>query len=91
LCIDKSKQVDQLILTILAKLGLLYVVYVSTFHSSRYLLGTNWKMPSMDQFVDSLIHEQEKFIQMGLIKDHKEHALTMYDGKGCWTTERGGG
>jgi hypothetical protein len=29
--IDKSKQVDQLILTILAKLGPKYFVYVSTF------------------------------------------------------------
>jgi hypothetical protein len=54
--IDKSKQVDQLILTILAKLGPKYVVYVSTFHSGRYLIGTNWKMPTMDQFVDSLTH-----------------------------------
>jgi hypothetical protein len=38
--IDKSEQVDQLILTILAKLGPKYVVYVSTFHSGRYLLGS---------------------------------------------------
>jgi hypothetical protein len=80
--IDKSKQVDQLIITILAKLGPEYVVYVSTFHSGRYLMGTNWKMPTMDQFVDSLTHEQKKPIQMGLIKDPKAHALTMHDGKG---------
>jgi hypothetical protein len=80
--IDKSKQVDQLILTILAKLGPKYVVYVSTFHSGRYLMGTNWKMPTMDQFIDSLTHEQEKLIHMGLIKDPKAHALTMHDGKG---------
>ena len=46
--IDKSTQVDQLILTILAKLRPEYVVYVSTFHSSRYLLGTKWKMPTME-------------------------------------------
>jgi hypothetical protein len=76
--IDKSQEVDQLILTILAKLGLEYVVYVSTFHYGRYLMRTNWKMPTMDQFIDSLTHEaQEKIIQMGLIKDLKEHALTM--------------
>ena len=52
--IDKSTQENQLILTILAKIGPEYVVYVSTFHSGRYLMGTNWKMPTMDQFVDSL-------------------------------------
>jgi hypothetical protein len=80
--IDKSKQVDQLILTILAKLGPKYVVYVSTFHSGRYLLGSKWKMPTMEQFIDSLTHEQEKLIQMGLIKEPKAHALTMQDGKG---------
>jgi hypothetical protein len=79
--IDKSKQVDQLILTILARLGLEYVVYVSTFHSGRYLLGTKWKMPTMEHFIDSLTHEKEKLIQMGLIRDPKAHALTMHDGK----------
>jgi hypothetical protein len=79
--IDKSKQVYQLILIILAKIGPKYVVYVYTFHSSRYFMGTNWKIPAMDQFIDSLTHEHEKLIQMGLIKDPKEHALTMHDGK----------
>jgi hypothetical protein len=80
--IDKSKQVDQLILTILAKLGPKYAVYVSIFHSGRYLLGSKWKIPTMEQFVDSLTHEQEKLIQMGLIKEPKAHVLTMQDGKG---------
>jgi hypothetical protein len=80
--IDKSKQVDQRILTILATLGPKYVVYVFSFHSGRYLMGTNWKMPTMDQFIDSFTHEQAKLIQMGLIKDPKAHALTMHDGKG---------
>jgi hypothetical protein len=88
--IDKSKQVDQLILTILAKLGPEYVVYVSTFHSSRCLMGTNWKMPTMDQFIDSLTHEQEKLIHMGLIEDPKAHAVTMHDGKKIIQTERKG-
>ena len=46
--IDKSKQVEQLILTILAKLGPEYVFYVSTFHSSRYVLGSKWKIPTME-------------------------------------------
>jgi hypothetical protein len=36
--IDKSKQVDQMILAILAKLGLKYVVNVYTFHSGKYLM-----------------------------------------------------
>jgi hypothetical protein len=55
--IDKSTQVDQLILTTFSKLGPKYVVYVSTFHSGRYLLGSKWTMPTMDQFIDSITHE----------------------------------
>ena len=46
--IDKSKQEKQLILTILAKLGPKYNLYVSSFHSSRYLLGSKWKMHTME-------------------------------------------
>jgi hypothetical protein len=45
-------------------------------------MGKNWKMPNIDQLIDSLTHEHEKFIQMSLIRDPKEHALTMHDGKG---------
>jgi hypothetical protein len=45
--IDKSTQEKQLILTILAKLGPEYVVYVSNFHYGRCLFGTNWKMPTL--------------------------------------------
>ena len=80
--IDKSTKVYQLILTILAKLGPKYDVYVCTFHFGRYRMGTHWKMTTMDQFIDSFTHEKTKLIQMGLIKDPKEHALTMHDGKG---------
>jgi hypothetical protein len=39
--IDNSTQEKQLILTILVKLGLEYIVYVSNFHSSRCLFGKN--------------------------------------------------
>jgi hypothetical protein len=80
--IDNSTQVDKLIVKILANLGPKYVIYVSTFHSRRYLLGTKWNIPTMEHFTDSLTHEQEKCIQMGVIKNPKAHALTMHDGKG---------
>jgi hypothetical protein len=55
--IDKSTQEKQLILTILAKLGPEYAVYVSNFHYDRCLFGTNWKMPTLAQFIDSLTQE----------------------------------
>jgi hypothetical protein len=52
--IDKSTQEKQLILTILAKLGPEYVVYVSNFHFGRCLFGTNWKMSTLAQFIESI-------------------------------------
>jgi hypothetical protein len=55
--IDKSTQEKQLILTILAKLGPEYTVYVSNFHSSRCLFGKNWKKPMLAQFIESLTQE----------------------------------
>jgi hypothetical protein len=60
--IDKSIQEKQLILTILAKLGLEYVVYISNFHSGRCPFGTNWKMPTLTRFIESLTQEQKKLI-----------------------------
>jgi hypothetical protein len=44
-------------------------------------MGTNWKMHTMDQFIDSLTYEKEKNIHMVLIKDPKSHSLTMHDEK----------
>jgi hypothetical protein len=55
--IDKSTQEKQLILTILAKLGPEYTKYVSNFHSGRCIFGTNWKMPTLAQFIESLTQE----------------------------------
>jgi hypothetical protein len=55
--IEKSTKEKQLVLTILAKLGTKYVVYVSNFHFGRCLLDTNWKMPMMAQFIESLTQE----------------------------------
>ena len=45
-------------------------------------------MPTIEKFIDSLTHEQEKIIHMDLIKDPKAHALTMHDGK--WSSKHNG-
>jgi hypothetical protein len=55
--IEKSTQDKQLILTIFAKLGQEYDVYVSSFHSGRCIFGTNWKMTTMAQFIEYLTQE----------------------------------
>ena len=39
-------------------------------------------MLTLAQFIESLTQEQKKLIHMGIMKDPKEHALTMHDGKG---------
>jgi hypothetical protein len=88
--IEKSTQEKQLILTIFANLGPEYTVYVSNFHYGRFLCGTNWKIPTLAQFIESLTQEKKKLIHMGLIKNPKSHALTMHDGKGSSNEEREG-
>ena len=76
--IDKSKQERQLILSILSKLGPEYAVFVSTFHTVRSATGADWKPPSLDTFIQSLMHEQDKLIKMGTLKNSKAHALIVH-------------
>jgi hypothetical protein len=80
--IDKSKEEKQMVLTILSKIGLEYLVFVSTFHSVRLAFGATWKMPSLEVFIESLTQEKNKLIKMGKIKGPKVHALTLHDGRG---------
>ena len=47
---------EQLVLPILRKLGSEYSSFVSTFHSEIDSIP-NWKIPSLDDFVESLIKE----------------------------------
>ena len=66
-----SKEEDPLIYGILAKLPPTYLVFVSTFHSTREALlnvGQQYKTPSLDTFCDSLVREQEKLLHLGLVK-----------------------
>ena len=65
-------------LSILSKLGFEYYVFVSTFHSGRASIP-NWKMTSLDGFSESLIQEQDKLVQMGVLQTSKNQALLMSD------------
>jgi hypothetical protein len=62
------------------KLGPEISVFVSTFHSTRFTAGATWTMPSLSQFIKALTQEQDKLIQMGIIKVPKPHALVVHDG-----------
>ena len=51
-------------------------IFVSTFHSIRDSIP-NWKMPSRNAFAKSLIQEQYKLVQMGVIHTSKNQELLM--------------
>jgi 3-dehydroquinate synthase class II len=55
-------------------------VLVSTFHSVIFTYGSTWKIPSLEDFIESLTQEQNKLINMGKVKGPKTHALTLQDG-----------
>ena len=69
-----EKDEDQLILAILTKLNGDCSVFVSTFQTVR-LTTPNWKMPTLNAFIQSLISENDKLIQMGIIRSSKDLAV----------------
>jgi hypothetical protein len=71
-----DKKYEQLIFSILTKLGPEYYVYTYSFHTTRLDMGSTWNMPSLDDFMESLIHEKTNLIQIGALKNSKPHALT---------------
>ena len=64
-----------MIMSILSKLGPEFSFFVSRFHSGKITLR-NWKMPSRENFMESLTQEQEKLVQMGSINT-KDQALAV--------------
>jgi hypothetical protein len=58
---------DSHIYVILANIGGAYYVFVFTFYATREAIGSAYKEPSLESFCDSLIQEQHKFLQLGLI------------------------
>ena len=71
---------EQLVLTILSKLGLDYSVFVSTFYATK-LIAQTWKMPKLVEFMESLTQEQDKLVMMGTIKNSKDQYLVARDSK----------
>jgi hypothetical protein len=79
--VDKSKEEKKMVLTILSKIGPKFSVFISTFPSIRFSSGATWKMPSLEDFIESLTQEQTKLINMGTIKGPRVHALSVNDGR----------
>ena len=81
-----EKEDDQLILAILSKLGAKYSFFVSTFHSGK-LTTPNWRITTLNSFIEYLTQEHDKLIQMGIIRSSIDQALVVggpkaTDGKG---------
>ena len=53
-------------------------MFVFAFHTIRLTTGTSWKMLTLDAFIKSLVHEQDKLIKMGTLKCSKAHALVVH-------------
>ena len=71
---EVEKEDDQLILTILSKLGDDYSGFVSTFRAGN-LKTHGWKMPTLNAFIESLTSEHDKLVQMGIIRSSRDQAL----------------
>ena len=60
---EVEKKDDQLILSIILKLGANYYVFVSTFHTENITIP-NRNVPTLDAFTESLTNEHDKLVQM---------------------------
>jgi hypothetical protein len=78
--VDKLKEEKKKVLTILSILGPELSVFVSTFHTIIFASGATWKMPSLEDFIESLTQEKTKLINMGTIKGPRAHEIIVHDG-----------
>jgi hypothetical protein len=78
--VDKLKEEKKMVVIVLSKLGLELSVFISTFHIVKFTSGATWKMPSLEEFIESMTQEQNKLINMGTIKGPRVHALIVHDG-----------
>jgi hypothetical protein len=58
---------DHCIYLILSNIGNAYSMFVSTFYTMQEALGVAYKKPSLGNFCDSFIREQDKLVQLGVI------------------------
>ena len=71
---EVQKEDDHIILSILSKLGQDYSFFVSIFHT-RKLKTPNWKIPTLNAFINSLTIEHDTLVLMGIIESSKYQAL----------------
>ena len=65
-CEIKMKE-ERCIYLIFSKLGSAYSVFVSTFYAMKEALGKAYVEPTLESFCTSLIREEDKLLQLGVI------------------------
>ena len=50
-------------------------MFFSTFHLGKITIQ-NWRIPTLEDFMESWNHEKDKLVQMGTIKYTKDQSLT---------------
>ena len=75
-----NKDNDQLVLSILSKLGPNYYVFFSSIYSIRLTLSSTWNIPTLDNFVASLLQEKYELNQMGFPRPAKVISLVINHG-----------
>jgi hypothetical protein len=58
---------DHCIYIVISKLGSAYSVFVSTFYAMQEAIGTTYVKPTLENFCEALIRDQDKLVQLGLI------------------------
>jgi hypothetical protein len=58
---------ERCIYLILSKLGSAYSVFVSTFYAMKEVVGKAYVEPTLESFCTSLIREEVKLVQLGVI------------------------
>jgi hypothetical protein len=58
---------ERCIYLILSKLGSAYFVFVSTFYAMKEAVGKAYVQPTLESFCTSLIREEDKLVQLGVI------------------------
>jgi hypothetical protein len=69
LCEECKIKIDEdfCIYLIISKLGSAYFVFVSTFYAIQEAVGESYQKPTLENFYDSLVREQDKLVQIGVI------------------------
>ena len=70
---------DKLIHHILKRLPLEYASFVLSYNTQRLTMRSAFQKPAFDAFVEMLIFEQTKLIDMGVLMSSKTKALVASD------------